>query len=64
MGGQCSIDSMGTETFQNYCNWLLTLYKCKVYSLFGFPYLVILICVYKANVIYLLILVNILQFLG
>ena len=47
MGGQCLIDSMGTKKFQNYCNYLLKLYK--VYSLFSFPYLLILICIHNSK---------------
>ena len=30
---RCSIDGMGTQTFQDYCNKSLTLYKYKVNSL-------------------------------
>ena len=36
-GGQCSIDSIGTQTFQNYSTQLLTFYKYKVYSIIMIP---------------------------
>ena len=46
MEGQCSIDSMGTQIFLNYCSLLLTLYGYEVCGLFSFPYLLVLMCVH------------------
>ena len=55
---------MGTQTFHNDCNYVLTLYKYQVNCLFCFPDLLILICVPKLNAFHLLILSNSLKSLA
>ena len=55
---------MGTQTFHNDCNYVLTLYKYQVNCLFCFPDLLILICVPKLNAFHLLILSNSLKSLS